>query len=775
MTKSNEYIDLTYNGRFFPAWILKNFKQYKLPEIIRKDNEDPCNVQHKFELKNYQTFIGKYIGPYSQFDQILLYHGLGSGKTATAINLLNVFHNYDHNLVYVVLIKASLRDDPWMSELKIWLGRDKGEESYTINNVARFNAVHFVHYDSPFADKEFMNTLKSIDTTKQVIFIIDEAHNFIKNVLSNINSKFGVRAQTIYDQIMRFRRENNKTKLVLISGTPIVSNPFEVALIYNMLRPGIFPTSEVEFKRLFITDSMYPILQPQKKNLFERRILGLTSYYVGATVDTYARKNIEYVKLRMSALQYSVYYINEKKEAESAIKARKFGKISQLYRVYTRQSGNFVFPNIDSKYNGLTRPRPSHKISVELDEKIQAGKIEKITVTEDITKYINELNKFIDKTEQYFMSIKNRDADRGHTIFDDMKLFKEEMKTIPKYSFKKFYNNVLEKKSSSELFLELYNSSPKMTCILFLMSISPGKIVIYSNYVIMEGLDMMKLYLKLVGYGHYSDAKPFLGYCEFHGRISKEDKTISKTVYNDVNNIDGNKCNVILLSPSGSEGINLKNVRQMHIMEPHWNEARIEQIIGRGVRQCSHKDLPLNERNVDIYRYKIIKPHELEPSDTMRQTTDEYIEDRAKAADNLNQSFLIAMKESAVDCYLFKTHNSLTESYTCFRFPDDVMFDKMIGPAYHENIKEDVKYNSGLHAPNTNVEQIKVIKIKGTYATGETYVPEEFYWYYPKTHIVYDYEMHYPVGRVLVVDDIPQKLTKDVYVLTDVIHIPQIL
>ena len=44
-TKTSQYIDLKNNGRIFPSWIFHNFKQYKLPEILRKENEDPCNVE----------------------------------------------------------------------------------------------------------------------------------------------------------------------------------------------------------------------------------------------------------------------------------------------------------------------------------------------------------------------------------------------------------------------------------------------------------------------------------------------------------------------------------------------------------------------------------------------------------------------------------------------------------------------------------------------------------------------------------------------------------
>ena len=58
------------------------------------------------------------------------------------------------------------------------------------------------------------------------------------------------------------------------------------------------------------------------------------------------------------------------------------------------------------------------------------------------------------------------------------------------------------------------------------------------------------------------------------------------------NNKNGSKVKVILISQAGSEGLDFKFIRQVHVLEPWYNMNRIEQIIGRAVRTCSHKDLP---------------------------------------------------------------------------------------------------------------------------------------------------------------------------------------
>lgn len=783
-SKNDQYVDLKNNGKFFPFWILHNFKQHKLPAILRGENEDPCNIDVKIELRKYQTFIGNYLGPGSPYDSILLYHGLGSGKTATAINLINIMYNYDHDYVYVILIKASLHDDPWNKDLKVFLGRDPSEESVgDVTKLYRFKNIHFVHYDSPFAGKDFLNVMKSIDTSKPILFIIDEAHNFIRNVYSNINSSTGKRAQIIYEYIVREKRENKSTKIILISATPGINTPFELSLMFNLLRPGILPLSEVEFTKTFVTESSYPILNPTKRNIFERRILGLVSYYIGATPDLYARQELTYVDLVMSEYQYGVYRVFEKKEEESQQKAMRYGKQSQLYHTYTRQACNFVFPLVTGSISGATRPRPNlFRVSENAADKLDKGKTDEFKNPTDpneremLNKYQKAMDYFVTETEKYFRAILTDDIANKHTINDDLNEFSNGFETVYEKKFINFYESDIPK---SRLFTDLYECSPKMLAIAFMSYISPGKVMIYTNYVAMEGIDMLKVYFRLIGYNDYTIAKPSMGYCEYHGRIDFSDRVKIKDYFNSNDNVYGTKCKIIFISPSAAEGIQLLNIRQVHILEPYWTEVRIQQVIGRGIRQCSHKQLPQEERVVNVYRYKVFKPETLDPDDTVRFTTDEYIEDQAKAKSNLIESFLSAMKEAAVDCELFKNHNMMSQHYNCFKFPEESIKGKNIGPAYKEDLKDDIKYDSGLYAKNSYIERIKVIKITAVYQLGavddtENYSTPDRYWYNPKTGMVYDYDTYYPIGQVLLINDVPNKLDKDTYIISTLINIPTI-
>ena len=58
---TSKYVDLKINGRLFPSWVLLNFKDYKLPQNIRIEGDDPCKRKTKLQLRKYQEFISLYL------------------------------------------------------------------------------------------------------------------------------------------------------------------------------------------------------------------------------------------------------------------------------------------------------------------------------------------------------------------------------------------------------------------------------------------------------------------------------------------------------------------------------------------------------------------------------------------------------------------------------------------------------------------------------------------------------------------------------------------
>ena len=54
--------------------------------------------------------------------------------------------------------------------------------------------------------------------------------------------------------------------------------------------------------------------------------------------------------------------------------------------------------------------------------------------------------------------------------------------------------------------------------------------------------------------------------------------------------------------------MNILYVREVHVLEPWFHLNRLEQVIGRGIRNCSHKDIDEKERNVTVYLYTVMEP-----------------------------------------------------------------------------------------------------------------------------------------------------------------------
>jgi superfamily II DNA or RNA helicase len=129
------------------------------------------------------------------------------------------------------------------------------------------------------------------------------------------------------------------------------------------------------------------------------------------------------------------------------------------------------------------------------------------------------------------------------------------------------------------------------------------------------------------------------------GNISPDNNDIVKVITN-INNKEGHQIKVLLISKAGSEGIDLKYIRQIHVMEPWYNMNRIEQIIGRAVRNFSHKDLPFEKRNVQIFLYGTILKNALE------EAADLYVYRISEIKAVKIGKVTRLLKETAVDCII---------------------------------------------------------------------------------------------------------------------------
>ena len=115
----------------------------------------------------------------------------------------------------------------------------------------------------------------------------------------------------------------------------------------------------------------------------------------------------------------------------------------------------------------------------------------------------------------------------------------------------------------------------------------------------------------------------------------------------------------------------------------------------------------------------------------------------------------------------------MEENYNCFQFNEQSLFEHNIGPAYKEDIYDDFKVNNGLNNINSVIEKIKVRKIKAIVKLdNNNFSTVNEYLYYEKTGVVYDKDVYYPIGKILLDEnELPEKYDKDTYIISTVIDI----
>jgi hypothetical protein len=156
---------------------------------------------------------------------------------------------------------------------------------------------------------------------------------------------------------------------------------------------------------------------------------------------------------------------------------------------------------------------------------------------------------------------------------------------------------------------------------------------------------------------------------------------------------------VLMITAAGSEGINLRNTRYVHLMEPYWHPVRLEQVIGRARRICSHKDLPIALQTVEVFLYLMTftaeqlnsdEAIELKVKDLSKRkpviplTSDEALFEISNIKEELTTQLLKGIKETSIDCAIYSKANN-KENLQCLSFgqPSVNAF------SYNPNISQD--------------------------------------------------------------------------------------
>jgi len=412
-------------------------------------------------------------------------------------------------------------------------------------------------------------------------------------------------------------------------------------------------------------------------------------------------------------------------------------KVSDTYKSFSRMACSFVFPD------EIIRPRRKQcklitafesTIINSYDEwkdiqktNVQIGLelLEKSEIYEQIESN-RLLMQFIEmKMDKLIVYVRNKAIIKK--TYSDMKeynlsLKKERNKRIDNYysELKQYALTELVSKKDRLSGDNLQILSPKYHKVLENITGSPGNVFIYSEYRNLEGLGILSKVLDENGYAEFKVMKTADGWDinisdDDMGKLKyikwgaqKEMDNILLKIFNNQfdeiknkspnliaylsgkNNLRGDIAKIFMTTKTGAEGITLKNVRQVNILEPYWNYGRMEQVRGRAIRACSHEMLDEAERDVSIYTYISVfsSGQDITGYDHENITTDQYLYNLSLKKKKIIDELFNLMKASAFDCNIhFEDNKDDDDQIKCSKHLDYYRN----GYLYNPDIKSDYK------------------------------------------------------------------------------------
>jgi hypothetical protein len=498
------------------------------------------------------------------------------------------------------------------------------------------------------------------------VIIIDEVHKVREKIVKKVDENDDIKNKQ-YGELHRFLHAVTGCRIILLTGTPIWDQVHEIASLMNLILPmnEQLPVKNAFMKEFFNSEKK---LDPKKidilKNRFRGRISFLRQMVTTANKDEIgvSKPWLKYINVYPSAMsdfQYK-YAHKAKNEVKTSVITykTKAGNIVKAYRsvkggvfsTTARHAASFVFPVIPK--DGVNSP-------------ITEGSYGNASYNKNIEKY------FHGKAYKY----KSIEVERA-------------------------IKNDLAKYSS------------KFAAIIKEIKDNPNELIfIYDEFIIGGGGAInLALVLQTQGFlwarGASEIRKP-----DTRGRkrftvitsdsaTIKDDKQVSSFIssFNKPDNKYGERCQIIIGSETIGTGVTIKNVRQVHIVTPHWTIPEIDQALGRVIRVGSHQSLPENERNIRIYRHVAVKRYEKDVDDveynkgegfplnigfSKDETMDIHSYSIAEEKEYLNTQIYRLLKEIAWDCSLTYKRNVLENdkdytrdcdyvkcNYTCDGFPE---------------------------------------------------------------------------------------------------------
>lgn len=697
---------------------------------------------------------------------LLCYYSMGLGKSLLAVSIaVDAIDNPDAPRDVIVLLSKSLqenfkgairkyaamRPDYYLGrlsaeDLNAWIDKKFNFVSMNASNMITQmrRAAEGEAGDLEMADlDDKLAAVLQLPSLDGKLVLVDEAHNLFRAITNGSKN-----ALAFYDAVMKTR----DLKLLFLTGTPVAADPFELAACYNMLgsrAPGqiTLPDSYQEFKTLFCDENGYI----KNKEKFQNRIMGLTSYVT--------HKSTPGQLLRETAMATEDEQVRAALLREIEDSGRK-AEFPVLYETIVRRCE--MTPDQHALYK-LARDK-------EKNEAAPAGKGKQ-------PKYAGNLPP---PPPPSAAGTKPRGGQSSS--------YRVRSRQLSNYAPPRGYAGEKDPRRIPAI------SSPKFREAKAIMNEHAGQLgLLYSQFTGIGGLGAFSAYLEQNGWTQYIPAASRIGgetestaeltaameegegegknadtnksaesgpaeagvkprlntpilaaspplvgpgsYALITGAVPPEVRQIIQDVYNSDENRYGEIISILLISATGAEGLDLKNVRYIILLEPYWKDLRHSQVFFRGARTDSHIRLEPGEKNVQPYVLLAVEPYSavsrshsglrndegvgddsgLGPAE---QSTDEELYTSALRDQDAINSYLTAIQGASIECSL----NGGIGCRVCV--PSDA-------PLFTADIAKDVR----MPDPCVQAAQEKVV-------AREITVGDVTYAYAPDTHSVHGFAVY---------------------------------
>ena len=684
--KSSDYdVDLYYpdiddsdfgkkiaRNKEFSIHKIKSFPAIRTIDDFNKVANELCG---KFETTLYQHFISQYLSHRTPYRSMMLYYGVGVGKTCTAITLTEMIlstKTMDTTEPHIWVIMPQALEENFNKEIfnyDIKVFKDLFNQCTGDNYVKLLNIN-----ENSFNEKDNKDNIKRLLKKRYEIFTYD---SFMKRINEKYKDNIVENKVIIIDEAHNIRSTNNKEKgtystlkkilengrnnrLILLSATPMYNEPRDILDLFNLMlindkRNNILK----EYYKVFNNNNKFKFDDKTKK-LIEKLSSNYISYLKGKNPFTFA------LKLKAS-YNRNIKILNvepTKDPSNNSISAKELGWLKYINDdIVISKLGICQKNKIDSLKKIINKI--NYNNILEIDE--------------------NELNDIAEDAEGTDEELaQSKPPNHNMKLLQPMNIVYDN--DIGKVGFNSFFRNIEGTASISVNYSEKYKNalypteeylgkySGKFLNICDIIRKSEGIVVIYSRFA-WAGIIPLAICLEHLGYSREgtnnilknpdivkdkpkykdvsnpkyciltSDKKEIMGSTTINNLIKK---------INDDKNINGKDIKVILITQVASEGLSFYNAREIHLIEPWYHFNRPDQIIGRGIRNCRHQKLPFEKRNVTVFMHAsanndvVMQKTETIDIHALRISTRKYIE--SKEIDKI-------ISNNSLDCSLMKNIN----------------------------------------------------------------------------------------------------------------------